>query len=279
MPRVLEEAKRWECQLAGIELPWLCWNVDSDWCVIQQRLVREVGWTPVVGFDPRVGPPPLVSGAVLIDFNERFRLPTMWMHFPLEFIFLMCDRLAFWHADCLIRIEKMQRIAAMFAAMPDGEAAAVMPLEGWRDRFRSQFQRYWEVVGCNTRGASRSQFENGCGWWMNFAHHPSNSAQERRRRERRFYWDSGAGVRFWHNHCGGKVHLLPEREIEEGHFSAVRMGNYTRVTPKNFKRDLSRELSLNTDLARACCALGLDRLLAGSGEYFACGSGDGGNVR
>ena len=74
---LLEEAIRWAGRFRGIERPWLCWNVDSNWCVVQQRLVKEVGWTPVVGFDPRAGEPQLVPGAVLMNFNERLRLPSI----------------------------------------------------------------------------------------------------------------------------------------------------------------------------------------------------------
>src|SRR5947209_5182610 len=89
-------AKDWADALRGIERPWLCWNVDPDWCLVQQKLVLEVGWTPIVGSDSG-NPPPLLPGAVYVDFNRRLRLPAMWMHFPLELAFLFCDRLAFWH--------------------------------------------------------------------------------------------------------------------------------------------------------------------------------------
>lgn len=51
---VFSAAKDWKRQLKGVDKGWLCWNVDPDWCLIQQRLVESVGWTPVVGFDPRV---------------------------------------------------------------------------------------------------------------------------------------------------------------------------------------------------------------------------------
>src|ERR1043166_1209518 len=70
---VYAAAAEWKVWLAGVKKPWLCWNVHPRWSVVQQRLVKHFGWTPVVGFDPRVGPPPLEPGAILIDFNERFR--------------------------------------------------------------------------------------------------------------------------------------------------------------------------------------------------------------
>jgi hypothetical protein len=260
---LLREASRWGERLEGIEKPWLCWNVDSDWCVVQQRLVRSVGWTPIVGFDPRVGPPPVEPGAVLIDFNEKLRLPTMWMHFPMEFIFRFCNRLAFWHADCLIREEKMRRYAEMFANLRDGEMAAVK----LRKRLRTLLsprtsRRYWEVLGCSTRGASRSQFENGCGWWIHWAWHAQGiSRKERGTRLENYYWDSGGGIWFWEKQCHGKVQAIPEGEIAEGHFTGIGRKNYKRASPQNELRDLSKELSLNTDLREACVKLGIERFL------------------
>src|SRR5438552_10192272 len=81
MMLIREAAQNWAKALDGVKLPWLCWNVDHDWCLVQQKLVAEVGWTPVVGFDPRVGPPPLIDNAICIDFKESLGLPTMWFHF------------------------------------------------------------------------------------------------------------------------------------------------------------------------------------------------------
>jgi hypothetical protein len=67
---IIQAAARWRQQLEGVNRPWLCWNVSPRWCVLQQRLVRSVGWTPVVGYDPRVGPPPVevLSWSVLSGF-------------------------------------------------------------------------------------------------------------------------------------------------------------------------------------------------------------------
>ena len=257
---LLDEAARWADGLRNVELPWLCWNVDNNWSLVQQRLVAEVGWTPVVGFDPRVGAPPLIPGAVLMDFNAHLKLPTMWMHFPMEFIFLFCPRLAFWHADCLVRIEKLRKYAAMFAALPDGEMAAVRPVVDWRARLAPKRRRYWEVIGCSTAGASRSQFEHGCGWWMNFSEHPSTPVAEHDERSH-YYWDCGVGIRFWEKKCGGQVRSIPEAEIAEGHFTLIGRSNYKRASPVHFKRDLSKELSYNNDLEHACRSLELTRFL------------------
>lgn len=261
LERIFENAADWAKVLEGVEKPWLCWNVDPDWCTVQQRLVHAVGWTPVVGFDPRVGPPPLERGSILIDFNRKLNLPTMWLHFPLEFSHLYCDRLAFWHADCLIRFEKMQRLASDFADLPDGAIMAVAPTESLIGRLiRANQRRYWEVVGCTTRAASRSCYENGCGWWVNFAEHPSNTPEMTEKRAK-YYWDSGSGIRYWHLRCGGDVRLIPESFIAEGHFTLIGRQDYQRRSPINYRRNLSLELSLNNDLVEACRKLGIQSLL------------------
>jgi hypothetical protein len=262
LDEIYDSAADWALALESVRKPWLCWSVDDDWCLVQQRLCQAVGWTPVVGFDPRVKAPPLEPGSILIDFNEKLKLPTMWMHFPLEFIHLFCERMAFWHADFLLRQEKMRELANLFESLPDGCTAAVQPTEGFRARLSRYQRRYWEVVGCTTRGASQSSFDNGCGWWRVFANHPSNSDIERSRRSK-YYWDSGVGVRFWHKHCGGKVHLIAESYVAEGHFTGTGRKNYKHMSPQNYRRDLSRELSLNYNLVDCCRKLGIQGLIKG----------------
>jgi hypothetical protein len=254
-------AAEWSNALKGISRPWLCWSVDPNWCLIQQKLVQSVGWTPVVGYDPRTSPPTVVPGAILIDFNRRLQLPTLYMHFPLEFVHLFSDRLAFWHSDLLLRETKMREFADLFANLPDGTMAAVQPAEGLRDRLFPTRRRYWELLGCTTRGASRDAFEKGCGWWQRFSHHPSNPEAERSRRSK-YYWDHGAGIRYWHKKCGGSVHVIPEVYVAEGHFTGIGRADYRRVSPKHFKKDLTTELSLNYELDACCQKLGLEDLLS-----------------
>ncbi len=221
----------------------------------------EAGWTPVVGFDPRVGAPPLEPGAVLIDFNKHFQLPTMWLHFPLEFSFLFTERLAFWHADLLLRRSKMQEFATMFAALPDGEMAAVMAPVGLRSLTTARYERrYWEVLGCNTRGSSQSQFTQGAGWWMRFQAHPNTPAADQGRRDK-WYWDCGTGIFYWHKKLGGRVKAIPEATIDEGHCTSIKRSGYIRKSPTNARRDLSAELSLNNDLRRVCDELGIGDLV------------------
>ena len=59
----------------------------------------------------------------------------------------------------------------------------------------------------------------------------------------------------------GTLVEIPEREIAEGHFTLIGRKDYKRASPRHFKRDLSKELSLNTDLVEACGKLGLLSLL------------------
>jgi hypothetical protein len=256
--------RTWAAAIGGVQRPWLCWNVDHDWCLVQQKLVREVGWTPVVGFDPRVGPPPLVDGAICVDFNAPFGLPTMWLHFPLEFIFLFCDRIAFWHADLIMRRDKIRAVAERFASLPDGTAAAVVPNQGRLAILSPKKRRYWEVLGCSTRGSSRDQFENGCGWWRNFWMHPSTPASQAAERET-YYYDSGAGIRFWHKKCRGRMTLIPERYVSEGHCTRIGRKDYVEASKNDYTRDLSKELSLNTDLREVCDRLGVGDLVGETG--------------
>jgi FkbM family methyltransferase len=61
-------ATEWREAVDGADRLWLCWSVDPAWNVVQQRLVASVGWTPVVGYDPRTS----------IGFNKHLQLPTAW---------------------------------------------------------------------------------------------------------------------------------------------------------------------------------------------------------
>jgi hypothetical protein len=260
LPQLLQVTESWRTVFAGIELPWLCWNVDSDWCLLQQRLVRKVGWTPVVGFDPRVGPPPLAPGAVLVDFNERFGLPTMYPHFPMEFIFNFCQRLAFWHSDLLVPLPVMQRLADSFAALRAGEIAAVLNRGGLRKLLKPWAHRYWELIGCSTASASRDQFELGAGWWYNFVRHP-NFRDSATILGQPYYWDHGTGIMYWARARKARVHRVPESLVAAGHFTSIGTKNYQRKSPNTHMRDLSADLRANFDLARCAEQMGLTDLL------------------
>lgn len=262
---VEEAAKGWAAQLAGIERPWLCWNVDDDWCFVQQRLVAAAGWTPVVGYDPRVGPPSkIVSGAVVVDFNKGIGLPVMYPHFPLEFMFLFADRLAFWHSDLLLRLPLMRSMGDMFAALPDGQTAATRSNPGLRYTFTLDKQRYWELIGCTTRAASRHQFENGCGWWMEFYNHPNTPYSERSDRQR-YFWDHGTGIYYWHKRKRGDAVVIRDKAIHEGHFTKIGKKDYKSAFTRyesDAQRLMNQELRDNFDLMEACRKLDLTPLLS-----------------
>lgn len=259
---IFSAAERWRSALQGVRLPWLCWNVDPGWCLVQQRLVSKAGWTPLVGMDPRASMPPLLPNSITLDFNADFGLPNMWMHFPLEFAFLFAERLAFWHSDLLLREDKFQRIAELFSSLPDGSMAAVEPRVPLSQIFKIKGRRYWELLGCTTRGASRSQFENGAGWWMSISSHPNCTDGRERQRRRKYYWDHGVGIRYWSRNYGGRVVRIREADVSEGHCTRIGNKNYQRLGPDDATRLLTAELRHNFDLVNVCKKLGLEKLLA-----------------
>jgi hypothetical protein len=251
LDRMMEVAAGWADHLRGVERPWLCWNVNADWCLVQQDLVAHAGWTPVVGGDPRAGRPRLRKGAIWIDFNAELQLPVLLMHVPLEFMFLWADRLAFWHSDLIVRPAKLRTIADGFASLRDGEMAAVPRRGDWLKVFHFRRHRFWELIGCTTRGASRSQFEHGCGWWMHFDMHPNAGDAAERRRRARHYFDHGAGIMYWARHRGGRVRCIPLSLVDEGHFSRNKLEN-AFSSARDETRDLTQEITRNWDLAAIC---------------------------
>jgi hypothetical protein len=251
LDQVMEVASGWATHLAGIERPWLCWNVNAEWCLVQQDLVSHVGWTPIVGGDPRAGRPPLRKDAIWIDFNAGLDLPLLLMHVPLEFMFLWADRLAFWHSDLIVRPAKLEALARSFEEIPDGQMAAVPRRGDWLKFFNFRRHRFWELIGCTTRGASRSQFEHGCGWWMNFQEHPSVRGEAERRRRARYYFDHGTGIMYWARHCGGRVRSIPLSLVDEGHFSRNKLEN-AFSSARDETRDLTKEITRNWDLGAIC---------------------------
>lgn len=264
----LEIARGWAAEFSGIDRPWLCWNVDDEWSVVQQRLVASIGWTPVVGFDPRVGPPRQIArGAVIVDFNRELGLPVLYPHFPIEFVFLFCKKMAFWHSDLLVRDRKLRQVAALFEGLEDGQTVATSGWAGWRTAFSTRKKRYCEVIGCTTARASRDQFEKGCGWWMDYWAHPNQKQGEWIKP--RYYWDHGAGIYYWHRHEKGDCKVLPERWFREGHFTKLRIRNYPRFREpsawSDARRLMASEIRGNFDLVQACKALGLERFSGTSG--------------
>lgn len=254
---VLEAAELWRNALDGIDRPWLCWNVEPDWSYVQQRLVAGAGWTPVVGFDPRVGPPSTIADAVVLNFNQKLKLPVLYPHFVLEFVFLFADRLAFWHSDLLLTERDMDGFAASFAKLDDGEMAAVREASGWRYRLTGRGDRYWELLGCTTRGASQSQFDHGCGWWMHFCRHPNAPKPA----SRRHHWEYGCGIRYWQKSCGGKVQAISENRVNYGHFTRIGKQDYQASENNNVFRDLNKDIQSNFDIRQCVEPLDLRHLL------------------
>jgi hypothetical protein len=260
LENVYEAAAEWRETLAAVARPWLCWNVSDRWCQLQQRLIQEVGWTPVIGFDPRCGPPTVLPGSVLIDFNAHFGLEVMWPHFPLEFAFLYTQRLAFWHADLLCRMETMRELAALFESLPEGSMAAVIDRGGRRNLLNWRTHRYWELVGCTTEGASRSQFEHGSGWWRHISFHPNCKDEKERERRTKYYYDSGVGIMYWKRNYGGRVLSISNDMVAEGHCTSISKKDYKQIAPGK-ARVLSAELDLNFDLETVARRLQIAHLL------------------
>lgn len=257
--RVQHAASIWSKAVVGHRRLWLCWNVNDDWCLLQQKLVRELDWTPVVGWDPMCGVscPPLVPEAIAIDFNATLRLPTLFMHVPLEFAFLWIeDKLAFWHSDLLLPRGRLARLANLFADLRDGEMAAVYSYGGLRNLFNKHTHRYWELAGCTTKAASKDQYDHGSGWWKNIAYHPNSPrdpAEQRRRRA--LYNEHGVGIRYWEKHYKGVVRRISERSISDGHFSVTSVRDYKRAESK------SLEMRINFDLHEIANRFGFQDLL------------------
>ena len=256
-------AGEWAKALEGVEYPWLCWNVAEEWCLVQQRMVRSAGWTPVVGFDPRAGAPPLVDGAMLLDFNAGLEFPVLQMTIPMEWVFLFAPRLAFWHSDLLIREPLFQELAESFRKLPDGVTAAVDDRTRWFRRLRGQNRgRFWELIGCTTRGASADQFAKGCGWWRRVIYHPNCPNDGRERAARQIYsWDHGGGILVWKERHDGRVKPIPGKPLQEGHCTRCGNKKYEPQSPINARKDLSRDLVHNYDLQEVCERLGLSRFL------------------
>jgi hypothetical protein len=258
LPVFQKAAASWRRELGSTQKPWLCWHVDPDWCMLQQRLVLSAGWTPVVGADPRSPKPRLLPESIYIDFNQDFNLPLMWPHFPIEWAHAWTERLAFWHADLICSRQDVQALAAIFERLPDGEMAAVLSRGGLRQLFHFRHHRYWEVLGCTTRGASANQYQTGTGWWRNFFLHPNTPDAERAVRQR-YYYDSGVGIMYWKRHCGGVVRRIPDSYLA-GHCTSINNSAFKTIRV-NKERVLSQELSVNFSLVEVAKRFGVTDLL------------------
>ncbi len=245
-------AQGWKKSLQGIEYPWLVWSVDEDWAYVQQKMVIKAGWTPIVGYDPRNGvPTKLVDGAILIDFNEGLNLPILYMHFPLDFIFMFAPRLAFFHSDLLIKPEKMRQLSELFISLPDGEIAMTNLTKikfKWLQRFFPKPTKLFELAGCITQQASEDIYNQGCSMWQGWAFHPNcpNEVEFKARLEK--HWDHGAGLLYWQESCRGKVTIIEETFLDEGHFSRTSKKSFKVLSSNNESRDTGMDLRGNYDV-------------------------------
>jgi hypothetical protein len=261
---VLDVAARWKARVQGERKLWLCWNVSPRWCVLQQRLVKLAGWTPLLGFDPRAGAPPVEPGSILINFNEGFDFPVMWPHFPLEFAFVFIDyKLAFWHADLLVRLSVLDQLKNLYEGLENGEMAAVYDAGGRRNTFNFRRHRFWELAGCTTQAASENLYYNGTGWWRCFDRHIKCTVPEERARRRKLHYDSGVGIRYWRNKYNGRIKEIDIAMIKEGHCSEIHKPKTYKPGPNhtNAMRNLSSELDENYSIHDVAKQFGIDHLL------------------
>jgi len=122
--------------------------------------------------------------------------------------------------------------------------------------------RYYELLACMTRGASKDNFDKGCGWWRNSFLHPNvGSRAERDEREKLFY-DNGFGLMYWKRKHGGRVRDISLRRAAEGHCSEIGNKNYKNLPGHlEAERNTGREMELNYDLEQVCKRLGIERFL------------------
>ncbi len=252
---IFEIAADWQEELKTIQKPWLCWSVDPEWCLIQQKLVAAVGWTPVVGMDHLSQKPEIISGAVELDFNKKLNLPGMKVHFPLEFVFLFADKLAFWHSDVLVPVGLLRQVARQFEKIPNGQMVGVrqdrrISVLGLKALLKGQknILRCFEVLGCTTRGASKSQFDNGCGWWRRIELHPN--AQEKII-QCNPHWEHGVGIYYWMKYFGGEVddlciNIYPHHYSSTTHHHRKSYGIFTK-SPYDIQKGLELQESFSLD--------------------------------
>lgn len=248
LEKIFLAAESWKKVVGDHDKLWLCWNISDEWSLLQQRMVKAAGWTPVVGYDPNCRPSKLqtIEGAIFIDFAADLGLEVMWPHFPLEFSFLWAKKLAFWHADLVMTMDVMKNTTQVFEKLRDGEMAAVFSTAGLRNLFRTKRHRYWELIGCTTEAASRHQFETGCGWWRHFEDHPNTTPDEYAIRKN-YYYDSGVGIAYWEKKYRRRIVRLSERIYSPGHCSEIGHPNYIKSAHKGAELDLNFQIN---DVAR-----------------------------
>jgi hypothetical protein len=262
---VEQAATEWKSILGSISKPWLCWCVDPNWCLLQQHMVMKAGWTPVVGVDSRSRNVKILEGAVYIDFYRVAEAGgTVWMHFPLEFVHLFCERLAFWHSDLLPPLSVVFAMARQFEQLQNGQVCAVPCYSGRVSRAlgrlglsRFTLERWFELAGCTTRLASQSQFVNGCGWWRNIAYHPNAKLNCKNRR--RMNYDHGTGILYWQRYLKGRVSKLAV-DVEPYHYDTRKIRNAIAHPDGNF--DKAKAMTEVYNINAIIKTLGIDTSLS-----------------
>lgn len=254
---IYHSAEDWCSQLNGIKTGWLIWNAHPQWCYAQQKIVRDLGWTPIVGGDPRLQKPPLIDESRWIDFNRVLRIPYMGPMFPVEFVFLWIEKLAFFHSDLILRYSDFRDISTKFSAVRNGATCATSTFR--IGRFWRRPPRAWELIGCTTSGASQSQYNVGAGWWGNISEHPNCTSEKEKAARENLYWDHGTGILYWKQKYAGNLSLIPLRRVAYGHFSpASKPKKFFRLSDDREGRRLKDQIDHNTSLEAACKEVGLD---------------------
>ena len=233
LPEIYRAAEQWAANFKGIEKPWLCWCVSDQWCVLQQRLAQFAGWTPIVGNDTNIKDPTVLPGSVYVNFNRDLKLPRLLGPFILEWIFLFTDRLAFWHADFLLSKRDMIKAAKCFEDLQPGELAmpwiSTRPIMRLLARFRpvSNSNRLFEVIGCNTREASRRNMKKAWDSGAVSKNIPTTPALLRDFP----HWEHSVGVSLWARKHAER-HKLPAVDTKTGHAHSWKLAGLRETTPK-----------------------------------------------
>jgi len=249
LSKLYKATKEWKEALAGVDKPWLCWCMDDEWCYVQQKLIEAIGWTPVIGTDGRVTKPTLLKNSILIDFNKYFNYPIVTMQFPLEFVFLFTNKLAFWHSDVLPPLRIMKKISSKFNNIKRGEYMGI--------RIRPPYsERWFEVLGCTTKAASQSQFDYGCGIWRYITHHPNFNKKVITNP----FYDHGTGIFFWETKFKGKAKELGI-DINPYHYSITSKEGYIRkwINSRYMAKSKYDELKINFKLSEIVKEIGLTK--------------------
>ena len=157
----------------------------------------------------------------------------------------------------------MRGLNKLFDELAERQTAATSVNPGLRYAFTQRRNRYWELIGCTTRGASRDQFEKGCGWWMHFWAHPNQWNGQHVRRQ--YYWDHGAGIYYWHKRAGGDVVVIPGSDYAGGHFTKIGDKAIVRTYElggTDARRSMSEQLVRHFDIHEACTKLDLTDILS-----------------